>query len=130
MRNPRLAVIAFPNVYASAIAHVLRSDGGYDVEAPDILSADWAPATDVDVVIASLPVSAAWARVVISLPEDFADGLAVSIGAETVLVAVDEERPLHGILAVVDRVAADPSATLSAALLGMGLRREPPTPTG
>lgn len=96
------------------------------VEAPDILVADWEPNEAVDVVIASLPVPSEWGRVVIALPEDFADGVAVSIGDVRLVVAVDDRSPLQGLLALVDLVAVDPPADLGDALLRMrGHRAEP-----
>lgn len=127
VRQPRVAVIAFPFLYTSAIAHVLRAQGGYAVEAPDILAADWEPNEMLDVVIASFPVPRAWARVVITLPEDFADGVAVSVGDLNMVVDVDEQSPLQGLLSLVDLVAADPSVNVSDALLGVGGRRTEPS---
>lgn len=124
--QPRVAVVASPFAYTTAIAHVLRARGGYVVEAPDILAGDWEPDEVLDVVIASLPVPRAWGRMLITLPEDFADGVVVAIGDLDVVVMVDEQSPLQCLLALIDLVSADPPVDVSDALLGMGdLRAEP-----
>ena len=110
--RPSVAVIAFPYLYTSVIADAVRRHGRYRVDAPDVLAGDWDIATPYDVVIASLPVPAEWGRSIIRLPEDFADPLSVSIGDLTVEIEVDEVRPLHGLLAVIDVVAVEDAASL------------------
>ena len=125
--QPRVAVIASPFVYTTAIAHVLRARGGHLVEAPNILADDWKPDEVLDVVIASLPVPRAWGRMIITLPENFADGVVVSFGDLDVVVTVDEQSPLQRLLALIDLVAADPPVDVSDALLGMGDLRSKPS---
>ena len=109
--TPSIAVIAFPYLYTSVLARAVQRRGAYRVDAPDLVSGDWAPANPYDVVITSLPIPREWGRAVICLPEDFADPLSVSVGDVTVEVDVDEEHPLEDLLEVVDVVAAGGSAS-------------------
>ena len=111
MGPPTIAVIAFPYLYTSVIADAVQRRGAYRVDAPDVLSGTWDPATPYDVVITSLPVPPDWGLAVIQLPDDFADPLSVSVDGLTVEIDVDEHRPLEDLLRIVDVLAVAGSAS-------------------
>ena len=102
MRAPRVAVIAYPHLYTTVIARVLRAHTEYVIETPDVLADDCSPGDGYDAVVASLPVPREWARVVIQLPDDFTRPVSVSVGDLTLEVDVDDQHPLEDVLRLLD----------------------------
>ena len=107
MPKPSVTVVAYPKMYATALAGLFRT-GGFTVDVPDIMAEEWENVGQSDVVLASLPVTHHPDGVLIQLPNDFEKPVTVWCADVVVRMQLDVHRPMRQLVELVGQLTALP----------------------